>query len=155
MVIVFGVEVVFDRFRHSSEGNSCGKLFDERHAAARVERIGRVVTTFSRGAARYFGGNGRVRLIWGSTALNPLASVYGPCRSPRHDDRKGKWRDHPGKGSRRTFRLSLTTEKMLSAISEMSNIFLQRGQNIDIAHKNRLLSHTNFGRWGGLAFYLH
>jgi hypothetical protein len=29
----------------------------------------------------------------------------------------------------------LTTEKMLSANREMSNIFLQRGQNIDIAHK--------------------
>jgi hypothetical protein len=29
----------------------------------------------------------------------------------------------------------LTTEKMLSANHEMSNIFLQRGQNIDIAHK--------------------
>jgi hypothetical protein len=31
---------------------------------------------------------------------------------------------------------SLTTEKMLSANVKMSNIFLQSGQNIDIAHKN-------------------
>jgi hypothetical protein len=30
---------------------------------------------------------------------------------------------------------SLTTEKMLSANRKMSNIFLQRGQNIDITHK--------------------
>jgi hypothetical protein len=55
MVIVFGVEVVFDRFRHSSEGNSCGKLF--RRTARRsqsFERIRRIVTTFSRGAARCF-----------------------------------------------------------------------------------------------------
>jgi hypothetical protein len=27
---------------------------------------------------------------------------------------------------------------MLSAISEMSNIFLQRGQNLEITHKNPL-----------------
>jgi hypothetical protein len=34
----------------------------------------------------------------------------------------------------------LTTEKMLSANREMSNIFLQRGQNIDIAHKKAIYS---------------
>jgi hypothetical protein len=41
---------------------------------------------------------------------------------------------HPENGSRGSVR-PLTTEKMLSANREMSNIFLQRGQNIDIAHK--------------------
>jgi hypothetical protein len=43
---------------------------------------------------------------------------------------------------------------MLSANQEMSNIFLQRGQNIDIAHKKSRLRPLNFGSWHGLAFYL-
>lgn len=38
-----------------------------------------------------------------------------------------------------------TTEKMLSANAELSNIFLQRGQNIDIADKNRADVANNFG----------
>jgi hypothetical protein len=114
------------------------------------------VTTISRGAARCFGGNGRVELSSGegTASADPLASFYGLCWSPRHDDRKGNGAIIQER-VRENFPLSSTTEKMLSANNKMSNIFLQRGQNIDIAHKNTLLSHTNFGRWGGLAFYLH
>jgi hypothetical protein len=43
---------------------------------------------------------------------------------------------------------------MLSAIPELSNIFLQNGQNIDIAHKNASPTAVNFGSGRGLAFYL-
>jgi hypothetical protein len=43
---------------------------------------------------------------------------------------------------------------MLSANREMSNIFLQRGQNIDIADKKALLRAANFGSWRGLTVYL-
>jgi hypothetical protein len=50
---------------------------------------------------------------------------------------KGIWRDHPGKSLRERVR-PLTTEKMLSANHEMSNIFLQSGQNIDIADKKAI-----------------
>jgi hypothetical protein len=35
---------------------------------------------------------------------------------------------------------------MLSAISEMSNIFLQRGQNLEITHKKPAPELNNFGR---------
>jgi hypothetical protein len=56
--------------------------------------------------------------------------------SPRRDDRKGGFGAIiSGKGQGEQER-PLTTEKMLSANARMSNIFLQRGQNIDIAHKN-------------------
>jgi hypothetical protein len=34
---------------------------------------------------------------------------------------------------------------MLSAISEMSNIFLQRGQNLEITHKKPAAGLKNFG----------
>jgi len=43
---------------------------------------------------------------------------------------------------------------MLSANQEMSNIFLQNGQNIDIADKKAAYGLLNFGSWLGLAFYL-
>jgi hypothetical protein len=43
---------------------------------------------------------------------------------------------------------------MLSANREMSNIFLQRGQNIDIAHKKGARGGCNFGSGRGLAVYL-
>jgi hypothetical protein len=89
----------------------------------------------------------------GKVPLQPAGLVYGLCQSPRHDDHKGKWSDHPGKGQRE-LALSLTTEKMLSANSKMSNIFLQRGQNIDITHKNRLPGFINFGSLERLTFYL-
>jgi hypothetical protein len=69
------------------------------------------------------------------------------------DDRRGKWRDHPGKGQG-TLPAPPTTEKMLSANRKMSNIFLQRGQNIDIAPKKQPGSSGNFGSWRGLAVYL-
>jgi hypothetical protein len=65
----------------------------------------------------------------------------------------GKWCDHPGKGQEAALR-PLTTEKMLSANGEMSNIFLQSGQNIDIAHKKRPRSFSNFGTGEGLTVYL-
>jgi hypothetical protein len=42
---------------------------------------------------------------------------------------------------------------MLSAISELSNIFLQTGQNIEIADKNASGADYNFGSGRGLAFY--
>jgi hypothetical protein len=48
----------------------------------------------------------------------------------------------------------LTTEKMLSANRKMSNIFLQRGQNIDIAHKKAVPAVSNFGSLRGLTVYL-
>lgn len=53
----------------------------------------------------------------------------------------------------RNFR-PLTTEKMLSANREMSNIFLQTGQNIDITDKKAISGLLSFGSWRGLAFYL-
>jgi hypothetical protein len=43
---------------------------------------------------------------------------------------------------------------MLSANGEMSNIFLQSGQNIDIAHKKPLKNRSNFGTGEGLTVYL-
>jgi hypothetical protein len=43
---------------------------------------------------------------------------------------------------------------MLSANREMSNIFLQRGQNIDIAKKKGVWRGGNFGSWSGLEVYL-
>jgi hypothetical protein len=43
---------------------------------------------------------------------------------------------------------------MLSANREMSNIFLQRGQNIDIANKKEVWPLANFGSLRGLAVYL-
>jgi len=42
---------------------------------------------------------------------------------------------------------------MLSANSEMSNIFLQKGQNIDIADKKPVSPPSNFGRLGRLTVY--
>ena len=48
----------------------------------------------------------------------------------------------------------LTTEKMLSANRQMSNIFLQKGQIIDIADKKADLAVVNFGSWRGLTVYL-
>jgi hypothetical protein len=66
---------------------------------------------------------------------------------------RGTGAHHPEEGSRGSVR-PLTTEKMLSANREMSNIFLQRGQNIDITHKKSGLRPPNFGSWRGLAFYL-
>ncbi|HJU55090.1 MAG TPA: hypothetical protein VJ715_10975 [Pyrinomonadaceae bacterium] len=66
---------------------------------------------------------------------------------------RGKWRDHPGK-NQGELKSSLTTEKMLSAIAKLSNIFLQKGQNIEIADKNESASPDNFGSGGGLTFYL-
>jgi hypothetical protein len=56
-------------------------------------------------------------------------------------------------GPGRTNSPSPATEKMLSAISEMSNIFLQTGQNIEIADKNARPEAHNFGSRRGLAFY--
>jgi hypothetical protein len=73
-----------------------------------------------------------------SAAVNLLASFYGLCRIPRHRDRKGN--DTIIQERVRGADAPLTTEKMLSANNEMSNIFLQRGQNIDIARKTRLPS---------------
>jgi hypothetical protein len=64
---------------------------------------------------------------------------------------RGKWRDHPGK-NQGALKSSLTTEKMLSAIIELSNIFLQKGQNIEIADKNEAARAANFGSWRGLTF---
>jgi hypothetical protein len=64
---------------------------------------------------------------------------------------RGKWRDHPGK-NQGELKSSLTTEKMLSAIPELSNIFLQKGQNIEIADKNESVRVTNFGSGRGLTF---
>jgi hypothetical protein len=66
---------------------------------------------------------------------------------------RGKWRDHPGK-NQGELKSSLTTEKMLSAIAELSNIFLQNGQNIEIADKNESADPSNFGSGRGLTFYL-
>jgi hypothetical protein len=42
---------------------------------------------------------------------------------------------------------------MLSANRDLSNIFLQKGQNIDIADKKPFSLAENFGSCGGLAFY--
>jgi hypothetical protein len=56
-------------------------------------------------------------------------------------------------GAGENFSPSPTTEKMLSAISEMSNIFLQTGQNIETADKNASVASYNFGSGRGLAFY--
>jgi hypothetical protein len=42
---------------------------------------------------------------------------------------------------------------MLSANNEMSNIFLQRGQNIDITDKKPVSPVTNFGRLARLTVY--
>jgi len=58
---------------------------------------------------------------------------------------------HPGKSGEA--RALLTTEKMLSANQQLSNIFLQRGQNIDIADKKGVFDQMNFGSGEGLAFY--
>jgi hypothetical protein len=63
--------------------------------------------------------------------------------------RKCKWRDHPGK-NQGELKSSLTTEKMLSAIAELSNIFLQKSQNIEIADKNESADPRNFGSRRGL-----
>jgi hypothetical protein len=41
---------------------------------------------------------------------------------------------------------------MLSAIPELSNIFLQIGQNIEIADKNGSAAAANFGTGRGLTF---
>ncbi|HUQ31822.1 MAG TPA: hypothetical protein VM095_06870 [Pyrinomonadaceae bacterium] len=66
---------------------------------------------------------------------NPPASLNGLCRCPRHGDRiRGYGAIIQDKGLKEPKRL-LTTEKMLSANRELSNIFLQNGQNIDIADK--------------------
>lgn len=128
-------------------GDLCVKLFDTSHVGGVGERIGRVVATISREAARGFDDDEGAKdsHLGKVTAQNPLASFLKLCpKGPRHDDRRGKWRDHPGKGQGELF-ASSTTEKMLSAISKMSNIFLQTGINIDIAHKNRVLRRINFG----------
>lgn len=65
---------------------------------------------------------------------------------------KGEWRDHSGKAQEAHER-SLTTEKMLSANRNLSNIFLQKGQNIEFADKKCDFSFLNFGSRRGLAFY--
>jgi len=41
---------------------------------------------------------------------------------------------------------------MLSAITELSNIFLQIGQNLEIADKNGRAGAANFGSGRGLTF---
>jgi hypothetical protein len=41
---------------------------------------------------------------------------------------------------------------MLSAITGLSNIFLQIGQNLEIADKNEPGVTSNFGSWRGLTF---
>ncbi|HWT03688.1 MAG TPA: hypothetical protein VN256_25795 [Pyrinomonadaceae bacterium] len=64
---------------------------------------------------------------------------------------RGKWRDHPGK-NQGELEVLLTTEKMLSAITELSNIFLQNGQNLEIADKNERRGPRNFGSGRGLTF---
>jgi hypothetical protein len=66
---------------------------------------------------------------------------------------KGEGRDHSGKMLRNACQRSLTTEKMLSANRILSNIFLQRGQNIEFTDKKSVFGLPNFGSWGGLAFY--
>jgi hypothetical protein len=58
-----------------------------------------------------------------------------------------------GKGTRSALSRPLTTEKMLSANRNLSNIFLQNGQNIEFADKKCVFGFPNFGSWGGLAFY--
>jgi hypothetical protein len=78
------------------------------------------------------------------TAPKPVGLISWTLPEGRAMIARGKWRDHSGKGQGEFF-VSLTTEKMLSAIGKMSNIFLQTGQNIDITHKNRALSRINFG----------
>jgi len=65
---------------------------------------------------------------------------------------KGERRDHSGK-AQGALLCSLTTEKMLSANRSLSNIFLQRGQNIEFADKKCGFIVLNFGSWRGLAFY--
>jgi hypothetical protein len=84
-----------------------------------------------------------------STALNLLASFYGLCRIPRHRDRKGN--DTIIQERVKAADATLTTEKMLSANNEMSNIFLQRGQNIDIACKNLSCPFINFRKAEGIS----
>jgi hypothetical protein len=74
--------------------------------------------------------------------------------SPRHDDRRGILARSSQERIREHIERPLTTEKMLSANGEMSNIFLQKGQNIDITHKKRIKRASNFGRRGGLTVYL-
>jgi hypothetical protein len=84
-----------------------------------------------------------------STALNLLASFYGLCRNPRHRNRKGN--DTVIQERVKAADATLTTEKMLSANNEMSNIFLQRGQNIDIACKNLSCPFINFRKAEGIS----
>jgi len=66
--------------------------------------------------------------------------------APAIDDRKG----YRARSSRKEWRKHIhlcfsATEKMLSANQNLSNIFLQRGQNIDIADKKGVLDERNFG----------
>lgn len=122
-------------------------------------RIGRVVTTDSGGTTSVFlAVTFRVKLSPGEGGASRLAlphSVFGLSLSGRAaDDRtKGEVARPSRMGPGRTNSPSPTTEKMLSAISELSNIFLQTGQNIEIADKNAPGRPHNFGSRRGLAFY--
>ena len=98
----------------------------------------------------------RVKLTPGEGGALILAGLIffdSACRTATMTAKRGKWRDHPGEGQGE-LAPSLTTEKMLSAIAEMSNIFLQNGQNIEIADKNAPPDPDNFGTRRGLTFYL-
>jgi len=102
-----------------------------------LKGTGRVVKTILGGAARCFDGDERVKLSPGKVSLrNPLASFMDFAGVHATMTARGTSARHPGKGTRSV--RPLTTEKMLSAKREMSNIFLQRGQNIDIAHKKAI-----------------
>ena len=88
---------------------------------------------------------------WGSCRCEKTRWPYfqGLCRSVRAVvTARGTGRDHPGKGRGDA---SPLTEKMLSANGEMSNIFLHKGQNIDIADKNRARAGRKLWKPGGIS----
>ena len=75
----------------------------ERRAADGDERIGRVVTTDSRGTTSVFlAVTFRVKLSPGEGGASRVALPHllltTPVRPSRDDRTKGKWRDHPGWG---------------------------------------------------------
>jgi hypothetical protein len=127
----------------------------ERHVGARLERIGWVTEDHLKGESHAFsiGGWTSQTLTCGRLSLQPDGLVHKLYRSPHHNDRKrgnGAIIRERRKGADKC---SLTTEKMLSANRSLSNIFLQKGQNIEFADKKCDFTFLNFGSWRGLAFY--
>ena len=125
-------------------------FFDERYAGSDLkERTGR--DDYLRGATRCFDGDECVKSHLRRVPMHPLFSIFLDFAGlQRHGDRKGTWRDYPRKGQRS---VSFDNEGMLPANQKMSNIFLQSGQYIDIAHKKAVYCPLNFGSGGGLMFY--